>query len=108
MSTKENPGKFDCYGRAMPHEEMFTVLGRDRTSPKFVLKWAKKRMTDIAKGKAPESDLAMVAEAVLCAKRMKRWRAENNGKWRTRDLFANMENDPVLSPLPLPSNEFVR
>jgi hypothetical protein len=42
MSTKFNPGEFDCYAAAKQHEEMFILLARDRSGPWTVRMWARR------------------------------------------------------------------
>lgn len=83
MGTKANPAKFDCYANALPDEPMFVLLARDPMAPELVLDWAMRREEDIAVGDRPESDRAMVEEARTCARNMKQWRKENEGKWRS-------------------------
>jgi hypothetical protein len=46
MATKNNPGKFNCYERAGPDEQMFVLLDRDPLAPFLVSIWAKIRMGD--------------------------------------------------------------
>ena len=82
MGTRTNPGKFDCYARAMPDEPLFTVLARDASAPGMVRQWAYEREREIATGDRPESDREMVAEARECAVAMEKWRLENTGAWR--------------------------
>ena len=63
MSTKTNPGLFDCYAHAAPDEDMFILLGRDRHGPALVRLWALMREKE---GEPAE----VVAEANSCADRM--------------------------------------
>lgn len=93
MGTKLNPGKFDCYGSAMPDEEMFTVLARDPAYPKVVHDWANEREREIQMGRRPLSDMEMVTEAHASAERARTWRLENDGKWRNRSLFGEQTYD---------------
>lgn len=44
MGTKTNPGKFNCYAKADPNEEMFILLGRDPCAAVTVLFWRWIRM----------------------------------------------------------------
>lgn len=46
MSTKNNPGKFDCYAAAGPDEPMFILLGRDKHAPTLIWLWATLRELD--------------------------------------------------------------
>lgn len=94
MGTKENPGRFDCFGKALPDEPVFTLLGRDVQAPGIILIWATEREVGIAEGRFPASDMAMVVEARELAHRMLAWRRANDGAWR----HANPEL-PLGAPL---------
>lgn len=72
MSTKNNPGAFDCYANAEPNEPMFVLLGRDRHAPMLVWLWATLRELD-------DEDVAKVAEARTCAADMMGW-AHDRGR----------------------------
>ena len=76
MSTKINPGEFDCYANAEPDEPMFVLLARDASAPGHVRSWALCRANDINKGLKPESDMIQVQEAFQCAEAMDEWRRE--------------------------------
>ena len=82
MGTKNNPGSFDCYDKALPDEPMFILLARDPRAPQIIEQWACRRENDIDVGYKPESDRAMVEEAQRCADQMREWRKANEGKWR--------------------------
>jgi hypothetical protein len=82
MGTKENPGKYDCYDKALPDEPMFTLLARDPYMPKLLRKWAKRRTKDIKAGTRPESDKEMVEEAYFTSIDATIWRKNNDRKWR--------------------------
>ena len=43
MSTKANPGKYDCYAAADDNEPMFILLARDPTAPYLVELWRQMR-----------------------------------------------------------------
>lgn len=64
MSTKNNPGAYDCYANADPDEEMFVLLARDRMGPSLVELWAAVR-------EGNGEDPAKVAEARGVAERMR-------------------------------------
>lgn len=85
MGTKNNPGTFDCYQRALPDEPMFTILARDPDFQDFVSSWARRRQMAIDCGDRPVDDQAAVDEAYRCAEDGARWRRENNGRWRVPD-----------------------
>jgi hypothetical protein len=63
MSTKNNPGQYDCHANADPDEEMFILLGRDRHASALVGLWALMREKE-------GEDSAAVAEARECAERL--------------------------------------
>lgn len=105
MGTKQQPGAFDCYEKAMPDEPMFTLLARDPRAAWAVRAWASTREYDIEVGRAPASDTAAVAEARQCADDMEKWRLENDGTWRQPRLLRMPVGDlpDVLSkPWPHP------
>lgn len=70
MSTKEDPGQFDCYAKAEPDEPMFVLLGRDLDAPDLVRFWARIR-------EKLEGRTAQVLEARACAEAMERWREKH-------------------------------
>jgi len=82
MGSKRDPGKFDCYEKALPDEPMFILLGRDPQAPALVRQWAERRRQLIQSGNRPRSDMAMVEEAEGCALVMESWRLLTDGKWR--------------------------
>lgn len=86
MGTRNNPGKFDCYSLALPDEPMFILLGRDTLAPDLVQIWAQSRDTLIRNRVCPDSDWEKVEEALKCARDMRVWRSNNEGKWRNPDV----------------------
>lgn len=70
MSTKLNPGAFDCYAAAAPDEPMFILLARDPLAPVLVDIWTQLRMLRTS------PDLAKLAEAMDCAEAMRKWKFE--------------------------------
>jgi len=82
MSTKNNPGEFDCYAKALPDEPMFILLARDPDFYALVEEWAIRRKERIRWGDCPESDRKMVMEALDLASYGAQWRRDNEGKWR--------------------------
>src|SRR4029077_324839 len=83
MSTKEDPGQFDCLARALPDEPYFVLLGRDSVAPTLVYNWAMRRKSEIAQGKRPSEDAEQVRDAIAISDAMTAWRRENFGRWRT-------------------------
>lgn len=64
MSTKNNPGWFDCYSNAGDDEPMFVLLGRDRHAAALVELWAFMREKEGESGE-------VVAEARSSAESMR-------------------------------------
>lgn len=82
MGTKNEPGKYDCEGAALPAEPKFTLLARDPDFFRLLNEWANKREMDIWCGERPPSDTAKVKEARQCAVEGAEWRRKNLGAWR--------------------------
>lgn len=70
MSTKNDPGPFDCYAKARPDEPMFILLGRDPLSPILVDIWARLRFI---MGKRRDKSV----EALNVADAMRVWKERN-------------------------------
>lgn len=68
MTTKNNPGRYDCYANAEPDEPMFVLLGRDKHAPLLVHLWAILRAAD-------NEDAEKVAEAARCGNDMVDYRS---------------------------------
>ena len=71
MGTKENPGQYDCYAAAEPHEPIFTLLARDPLAPGLVDEWAAARELLEKQGFKKPSNKA--DEARECAKSMREY-----------------------------------
>lgn len=69
MSTKNNPGRFDCYSKAAPDEPMFVLLGRDPIASLVVTFWVKMRLL-IGAERITDDKLV---EASKCAREMESW-----------------------------------
>lgn len=82
MGSKNNPGKFDCYAKALPDEPTFTLLARDPDFAEIVELWASKRTKAVRCGERPLNDMDMVNEALNCASDGANWRRQNYGVWR--------------------------
>lgn len=70
MSTKNNPGKWDCYAKAEPDEPMFILLGRDPLASMLVAIWAQVQ-SDMGK-----TDFAKLENAFETSKQMVIWARE--------------------------------
>jgi hypothetical protein len=92
MGTKNNPGNFDCYAKAAADEPIFTLRGKDPIAPYLVEVWHATRKGDFSSAKAlitaascddgvlsrvSEDGYNKLDEALVCAKEMRQWRAEN-------------------------------
>ncbi len=93
MSSKKNPGKYDCYKAAEREEEMFVILGRDDFGYDLVMLWIALRLHNFqdaiaclwrlvstATTRGRSTDLAKMGEAYECAQRMKDWRRKLDKK----------------------------
>lgn len=69
MGTKDNPGEFDCYDKALSDEPIFVLLARDPTAPLCILKWIGHNVDTISDEK--------LKEAFACYNAMKTWRMQN-------------------------------
>lgn len=100
MGSKLKPGDFDCYANALPDEPMFVLLARDPSAPDLVEDWATERKRKIDAGLRPQSDQAMVDEAISCAGKMRHWRVVNNGAWRNAEPSTKSLTDPENEGFP--------
>lgn len=77
MSTKNNPGKFDCLSKVGPDEPIFVLRANDPIAPAAVRLWA-------AQYWQQGGDPAKVAEARACADAMEVWRKVHRGDGREK------------------------
>lgn len=83
MGTKNDPGRFDCHGNALPDEPLFTLLARSPEAPGLVREWAKRYSARKARHwhmmMQDEKDAinAKISEAHDCADAMEKWHREN-------------------------------
>jgi len=82
MGTKNNPGKYDCYKKALPDEPIFVLLARDPDFSAIVNEWANRRTARVRFGFCPISDLDLVDEALSLTIKGAEWREKNDGNWR--------------------------
>lgn len=82
MSTKRNPGLYNCYANLLLDEPYFVLMGRDPSAPPLVGSWARNRYDDIVGGARPSTDIGMVDEAHSCTLAMRQWHKENDAVWR--------------------------
>jgi len=69
MSTKDNPGAFDCYAKLAPDEPYFVLRAKDLVAPEVVEDWVKLRTLQPGNIGNPK-----LAEALACARAMRAWR----------------------------------
>lgn len=67
MSTKLNPGQFDCYAKLADDEPYFVLRAKDPHAPALVEMWAALRQAQY--GPYPKLD-----EARQCARDMRVWK----------------------------------
>lgn len=95
MSTKLNPGAFDCHGAALPDEPMFVLLARDPLAPALVRQWGdetrKRLLSDpdfsagldvIEVSEKLGNELRKCSNADAIAHDMAVWRKLHDGAWR--------------------------
>ena len=75
MSTKNNPGNFDCYANAAPDEPMFVLLARDPIAPILVRIWACMYAFEKRKqqGHLTEAQMAKELDAYHCSLKMEEY-----------------------------------
>lgn len=71
MSTKNDPGRYDCFSHLDPDEPYFVLRGQDALAADLVEKWA------IQAGSAG-CDSDKVREAHAVADEMRRWHTRKN------------------------------
>ena len=99
MTTKNNPGKFDCYTLAHPDEPIFTLLGRDKDAAVVVKMWAFLRLQQIELGLRPQSDRAQVTEAFMCATEMEIWNKAYQSKRAMSEMLFDQHGVPIEKPM---------
>lgn len=67
MSTKLNPGAYDCYAKLALDEPYFVLRAKDPLAPALIEFWAEQRRVQY--GIYPKLD-----EAVACAEQMREWK----------------------------------
>jgi hypothetical protein len=70
MSTKTNPGAFDCYAKLAPDEPYFVLRAKDPLAPALIELWAEQRRVQY--GDYPKLD-----EAIACAEQMRAWKKQH-------------------------------
>jgi len=74
MSTKDNPGAFDCYAKLAPDEPYFVLRAKDLVAPEVVEDWVKLRTLQPGNIGNPK-----LAEALACARAMRAMSAQACG-----------------------------
>lgn len=72
MSTKLNPGNFDCYAKLKDDEPYFVLRASDPHAPAIVELWASLRESEFGFSEK-------FAEARVCADAMRIWFKKNGG-----------------------------
>jgi len=67
MSTKREPGQFDCFAKLADDEPYFVLRAKDPSAPALVELWAAER-------KAQFGDYPKLEEALTCASAMRVWK----------------------------------
>lgn len=95
MGTKLTPGITNCHANALLDEPMITFLARDPDMPETIRYWRTLREARIGRGEKPQSDHAMLAEALECATDATIWREENRMVTIPQTMFG-VEVDPFV------------
>jgi hypothetical protein len=95
MSTKNNPGAYDCLAACAPDEPYFVLRANDPLAPGMVRGWAMQRAHQIFGGQKPNTPeaWAKVAEAVQCAHDMEVWLADKRLAPHERSTFQVPETE---------------
>lgn len=75
MSTKSDPGRFNCYQAAYPDETIFTILARDPAFPATVSFWKQERIR-LGKNES-EDDIDRLAAIDAEIEAARKWRSAN-------------------------------
>jgi len=98
MSTKQNPGPFDCYAKLAPDEPYFVLRAKDPIAPQLITVWKAIRSGDYAQadfhlkmaGRAMEAAVSVegcsllpadsdkAREAIKVATNMVLWRSDHS------------------------------
>jgi cell envelope opacity-associated protein A len=80
MESKSQPNpEHGCLHKALLHEPMFILLGRDPAAPTAIRRWGKYRR----KFRPDEED--QIAQAEADADLFEQWRKDHDGEWRDPD-----------------------
>lgn len=91
MSTKENPGPFDCYDRLLPGEEFIVLRAKDPDFEVFCRQWALNRRMAITMGSRPNTkkEEDRIASMLQAAQDGKRWRERYLTQLEVTEINAN-------------------
>lgn len=73
MSTKNDPGRFDCYNKLADDEPYFVLRAKDPHAPVLVELWASLREAEFG-------NFDKLEEARKCAGDMRKWFDDHGGK----------------------------
>ena len=91
MSTKNNPGQFDCYAKLLDDEPYFVLRGKDPHAPFLVDLWVSLR-------RALFGDYPKLDEATMVANEMRAWQAAHPDQKPTPpgELCAALDNEWLI------------
>jgi hypothetical protein len=91
MSTKQQPGNYDCYAKLADDEPYFVLRAKDLTAPAAVEEWIARRLFEwfLWKGHAPMTPeyRAKLDEARACAVAMREWKDQHPTREGFRQIF---------------------
>ncbi len=70
MSTKRNPGQYDCYAKLADDEPYFVLRAKDPFAPALIRLWVEQR-------RAQYGDYPKLQEALDCAIQLENWRHQH-------------------------------
>jgi hypothetical protein len=70
MSTKQNPGQYDCYAKLADDEPYFVLRAKDPMAPALIELWAEQRRVQYG-------DYPKLSEARQCARAMRVWKDQH-------------------------------
>lgn len=76
MSTKRDPGQYDCYAKLTDDEPYFVLRAKDLDAPAVVEEWVARRLFaayNSGQEITPEYNQKLT-EALQCAEAMRQWR----------------------------------
>lgn len=104
MSTKQNPGPFDCYAKLKDDEPYFVLRAKDPDAPALVEAWARARTLRGAVTDPTGPINPKIEEARQTAEAMRAWRKANINADGTLKHYHH-KLGPVIDDRPTPQGD---